>query len=238
MGRPLHCHGGPLARLAVFRSNWWPCGPSWRSFAEFGTLVTNVQTLGQSQAFDSTGLAADKEQLHKAMALAAVEIAGATNAYTKKVKNNDLAAKSNVSVTDITSGRDTVAATTARNIHALATANVANLMSYGVTAAKLATLLAKIDDYAADAVLNDQMDALVPQSIPPIPHLSPTTIAPASSCVPAAAAARSPRHPQKLPAHYETMRPLETKAAFFAGRRTDAEQCRVATFNCETFGPP
>jgi hypothetical protein len=73
--------------------------------------------------------------------------------------------------------------------HAAATANLASLAPYGVTAAKLTDLKAKIDAYAAslskprdavasgstatkqmsdefdaaDAALNDQMDALVPQ---------------------------------------------------------------------------
>jgi hypothetical protein len=123
------------------------------------------------------------------MATATVEVALATNAYAKKVKNNDLAAKTNVSVSTYMEGRDTLAATNALNIHAAATANLANLAPYGVTAAKLTALKAKIDAYsaslskprdavasgstatkqmsdefnAADAALNDQMDALVPQ---------------------------------------------------------------------------
>ena len=84
-----------------------------------------------------------------------VEIAGAVSAYAKKVKNN----------------------------------NLASLASYGVTAAKLTALKTKIEAYAAsiakpreavasgstatkqldaefhaaDAALNDELDALVPQ---------------------------------------------------------------------------
>src|SRR5437899_10662591 len=82
-----------------------------------------------------------------------------------------------------------LAADTARNVHAAATANLASLATYGVTAAKLTALKAKIDAYAAsiakprdarastktvteqmdaefdaaDAVLKDQLDNLVPQ---------------------------------------------------------------------------
>ena len=158
-------------------------------YADFGARVTNIQNLAQSQAVDSTGLAADKDQLRKAMAVDTVEVAGATNAYAKKVKNNDLAAKTNVSVSTFMEGRDTIAADNARNVHAAATANLANLGPFGVTAAKLTALKAKIDAYAAsitkprdavasgstatkqmsdefdaaDAALNDQMDSLVPQ---------------------------------------------------------------------------
>ena len=158
-------------------------------YADFGGRVTNIQNLAQSQAVDSTGLSADKEALRKTMATETATTAGAVNAYAKKVKNNDLAAKTNVSVSTFMEGRDTIAATNALNIHAAATANLANLAPYGVTAAKLTALKAKIDAYsasiskprdavgsgstatkqmgdefdAADAALNDQMDALVPQ---------------------------------------------------------------------------
>ena len=158
-------------------------------YADFGVRVTNIQNLAQSQAVDSTGLSADKEQLRRTMANATAEVALATNAYAKKVKNNDLIAKTNVSVSTFMDGRDTLAATNALNIHAAATENLANLAPYGVTAAKLTALKAKIDAYsasiskprdavasgstataqmaaefdAADAALNDQLDALVPQ---------------------------------------------------------------------------
>ena len=159
------------------------------AYAEFTTRVANLQPLAQNQSVDATGLAADKQQLRKDLAAAAAVIALAVNACAKKVKNNDLAAQSNVVASDITNGRDTLAADKARNIHAAATANLANLAPYGVTAAKLTALKAKIDAYsaslskprdavasgstatkqmsdefdAADAALNDQMDALVPQ---------------------------------------------------------------------------
>lgn len=181
-----------LAVKAVCDRNnttWQPLQAFVDGYADFGTRVTNIQNLAQSQAVDSTGLTADKDQLRKTMALATVEVALATNAYAKKVKNNDLAAKTNVSMSTYMEGRDTPAATNALNIHAAATATLATLAPYGVTAAKLTALKAKIDAYsaslskprdavgsgstatkqladefaAADAALNDQMDALIPQ---------------------------------------------------------------------------
>ncbi len=159
------------------------------AYTEFGTNVANIQALVQNQSVDSTGLTADKDQLRKTMATAAVTIALAVNAYARKTKNHDLAAKTNVSVSTYLEGRDTLAAPNALNIHASATAVLANLGPYGVTAAKLTDLKAKIDAYAAsiskprdavssgstatrqlsaafkaaDAVLNEQMDALLPQ---------------------------------------------------------------------------
>ena len=79
------------------------------------------------------------------MAAAAATVALAVNAYAKKAKNNDLAAQTNVPVSAMTSGRDTAAADTARNVLAAANANLAKLAAYGVTAAKLTDLKAKID---------------------------------------------------------------------------------------------
>ena len=78
--------------------------------ADFGTRIINIQTLAQKQAVDSTGLTLDKDQLRKAMALAAVELAKATNAYAKKIGNHDLDAKTTVSVSTYMQGRDTLAA--------------------------------------------------------------------------------------------------------------------------------
>jgi hypothetical protein len=170
-------------------STWQTMQAFGDGYTEFGGHVQTIQTLSQSQSQATTGLATDKEQLRQAMAGATVEVAGAVSAYARKAKNNDLAARVSVSASSIMTGRDTLAADTARNVHTAATANLANLGSYGVTAAKLTALKAKIDAYAAsiskprdarastktvteqmdgefkaaDAVLKDQMDKLVPQ---------------------------------------------------------------------------
>lgn len=158
-------------------------------YTEFETHVTNIQTLAQNQAVDATGLAADKQQLRRDMATTTAAIARAVYAYAKKVKNNDLAAQTDVSPSTYLEGRDTLAATNALNIHAAATTHLASLTDYGVTAAKLTDLKAKIDAYAAslskprdavasgstatkqlaaeftaaDAILVDQLDSLINQ---------------------------------------------------------------------------
>ena len=156
---------------------------------EFNQHVANIPPLAQTQSTPSAGITADKAQLRAAMAQAALEVAAATHAYAKKAKNNDLAAKTKVALSHFTQGRDTVAADRARVVHAAAASVVASLAPYGVTAAKLTALAAKIDAYAAslgkprdavassstatrllkaeftaaDALLRDQLDALVPQ---------------------------------------------------------------------------
>ena len=127
-------------------------------YTEFGTHVANISTLAQNQSVNSTGLAADKKQLRKAMAEAAATVALAVHSYAKKAKNNDLATRSNLPASKMTGGRDTQAADIARNIHADATANLANLADYGVTAPTLTALLAKITAYAAS--LSKPRDAI------------------------------------------------------------------------------
>ena len=168
----------------------WQTLPAFAAaYADFGTYIASLQTLAQNQTVDSTGLSADKTQFRRAMAVAAVEIAGATNAYARKAGNHDLIAKTNVSLSTFMGGRDTLAAANARNIHDTANANLAALADYGVTAAKLTSLQDKIDAYAdsisrpreavasgstvtrqmadafkaADAVLKGRMDTLISQ---------------------------------------------------------------------------
>jgi len=171
------------------KSTWQTLQAFGDAYADFGAHVQNIQNIAQGQAADITGLSADKQQLRATMADATVEVANAVYAFAKKVRNNDLAAKVNVNRSSILGGRDTAAADLARSIHAVATANLANLGPYGVTDAKLAALQTAIDAYAgsiarprdarassatatsqlaaefdaADADLGDQMDTLVPQ---------------------------------------------------------------------------
>ena len=171
------------------KSTWQALQAFGDAYADFGTHVQNIQNIAQSQAADSSGLSADKQQLRGQMADATVEIANAVYAYARKARNNDLAAKVNVNRSGILGGRDTAAADLARSIHAAASANLANLGPYGVTDAKLTALKSAIDAYAgsiarprdarassatatsqlasefdaADTVLGDQMDTLVLQ---------------------------------------------------------------------------
>ena len=181
-----------LAVRAVCDRNtntWQPLQAFGDAYTEFGKRVQNIENIAQSQATDFTGISADKQLLRETMADATVETAKAVYAYAKRAKNNDLAAKTDVSRSSILGGRDTIAADTARSVHAAANANVASLAPYGITAGKLTALKAAIDAYAgsiakprdaraagatattqlanefdaADALLTDQMDTLVPQ---------------------------------------------------------------------------
>jgi hypothetical protein len=170
-------------------STWQSLQAFGDAYADFGTHVQNIQNIAQSQAADSTGLSADKQQLRETMADIALEVGNAVYAYARKSKNNELTAKVNVTRSSFLGGRDTIAADSARNVLAEANGNLANLGPFGVTADKLTALKGAIDAYAdsiakprdarasgatatskladefsaADEVLGDQMDTLVLQ---------------------------------------------------------------------------
>lgn len=75
-------------------------------------------------------------------------VAAATHAYAVKVADHELAARSAIPASAMTSGRGHDAAATARAIHADAAARVALLAPFGVTPAMLAALDAKITAFA------------------------------------------------------------------------------------------
>jgi hypothetical protein len=81
------------------------------------------------------------------MCNAALPIAGAVHAYAVKSKNNELAAKTDFSLSDLMAGRAEKSAERCQNIYDAANTNLANLADYGVTAAKLALLKAAIAAY-------------------------------------------------------------------------------------------
>ncbi|HUA67234.1 MAG TPA: hypothetical protein VMA13_01690 [Candidatus Saccharimonadales bacterium] len=170
-------------------STWQTLQAFGDAYTSFGAHVQNIQSIAQSQAADSTGLSADKQQLREAMAESGIEIGNAVYAYARKSKNNDLAAKVNVNRSSFMGGRDTAAADMARSVLASANANLANLGPYGITEGKLTAFQTAIDAYAAsiakprdarasaatatrqladefdaaDEMLGDQMDTLVLQ---------------------------------------------------------------------------
>lgn len=109
--------------------------------------VTNIQTLAQSQAQDTSGITQDKQAARQAMCAAALPIANAVHAYAVKTKNNTLAATVDFSMSDLLGGRDMTCRDNCQNITTTATTNLANLATFGVTAAKLTGLNGAIGAY-------------------------------------------------------------------------------------------
>lgn len=157
--------------------------------ADFNHHVAAIQRITQLRDVNGTGIADDKRSLRASMTESASAIALAIRAYAVKAGNLELATKADIPASRMSSGRDTAAAVTARNIHAMATEHLKGLGRFGITAEKVDRLGASIDAYAAsigkpraaaaqgitltqqladefdgaDAVLLNQMDPLVEQ---------------------------------------------------------------------------
>lgn len=157
--------------------------------ADFHRHVANIQRITQLRDVTGTGIADDKRSLRTRMAESANAIALAIRAYAIKAGKPDVAAKANIPASRMNTGRDTAAAVTARNIHAMASEHLKGLERFGITPDKVDRLGIMIDAYAAsigkpraaaaqgvtltqqlaaefdaaDALLMDQMDALMRQ---------------------------------------------------------------------------
>jgi hypothetical protein len=117
------------------------------AYTDLKSHVTNIQTFLQSQTQDVSGIAQDKQAARQAMCAAALPIAKAVHAYGVKTKNNTLATSVDFSMSDLMGGRDVQSAERCQNVSAAANTNLANLASYGVTAAKLTALNGAIGAY-------------------------------------------------------------------------------------------
>jgi hypothetical protein len=132
-----------LATKAILDKNnaiWQPLPAFADGYAVLNMQVGIIQTLGQNQNLDTTGVAVDKRQAKFAMAQTAVGIALPVRAYAVKNKNNTLATEVDFVQSDITNARDADAVEHCQNIHDLANTNLAALATYGITAAKLTGL--------------------------------------------------------------------------------------------------
>jgi len=132
-----------LAVKAVCDSNnstWQSLAAFADAYTDFTSHVSNIQTLAQSQIQDTSGITQDKKQAKLAMSQSALSVANSVHAYAVKTNNNDLAAKTDFTLSDLSKERDNQSAEDCQNIHDLASTNLAALAGYGVTAATLTAL--------------------------------------------------------------------------------------------------
>ena len=108
--------------------------------------VAEIQELEQTQASRS-GASSEKSYALEAVGSAAFEVAAAVHAFAVVQQDYALEGRVDFSRSSITLGRGSSVVGRCRDIHAAATANVADLADYGVTAAKLTALKKKIDAY-------------------------------------------------------------------------------------------
>jgi hypothetical protein len=153
---------------------------------EFTALLPEIQALAQAQA-SREGASNEKAYAHAAVSEAAFEVGAAVHAYAVTTQDYALEGRVDFSRSTIGYGREASVLARVRDIHAAATAELANLADYGVTQAKLTALKKKMDAFEAvlakprqqiatgsaatqslqgkfneaDAILNKRLDKLV-----------------------------------------------------------------------------
>ena len=120
--------------------------------ADFQTQIDAIPGLVGTQAQPTTGVTADKQSVLQAMADTALEVAAGVASYASKNHLGDLAAKVAAKPSAFANGRDLEHLALAQQIHDAANGVLAALADFGVLAADLSDLQAKIDK--ARAVLN------------------------------------------------------------------------------------
>jgi hypothetical protein len=115
--------------------------------SEFDEQIGSIQSLVQVQ-LSKKGGTIDKAYALNTLADAGFEVAAAVRAFASVAADLDLAAKMDYTRSKIVRGRDNQVLARCQNIHAEATATVASLADYGITAAKLTALKKKTDAFA------------------------------------------------------------------------------------------
>jgi hypothetical protein len=119
------------------------------SFSSFSSKLATLVTTESSAQKQTKGTALDKDSLKEVLIQAAYDIASLVFAYANKAKNETLKQSVNFSITDLDRLKDEFIVPVCTNIKAAATANLASLADYGVTAAKLTALQTNMDNYAS-----------------------------------------------------------------------------------------
>jgi len=95
----------------------------------------------------------DKTQLRKTLCEQAATVAAAVFSFAAASNNNQLKEEVNYPISELTRQRDEMLVPICNNISAAATANIASLTTYGVTATTTGDLEDAIEDYAAIVAL-------------------------------------------------------------------------------------
>ena len=166
--------------------------PSLPSSPRVGNVHSSVDLIGQLvqiQGAPTTGVTVDKATLQNQMVDMALRVAGGLKAYASDSNNAELLHKADVNKSTFTRARDDQRDDIAQQIHDLANTNIAALGPYGIVAATLSALQARISAYVAvigaprvartkistatemldtefartDMILNDRTDGLMEQ---------------------------------------------------------------------------
>lgn len=117
--------------------------------AEYDSNIKAIEGCVERQVIDIRGFAKAKAEAEGAMIDLTLSVAGGVRAYAQVVGDTVLMDKMNVTRTGLLRHRDAVVAQHSQAVHTEATAVLASLADYGVTAATLTALQTAIDAYVA-----------------------------------------------------------------------------------------
>jgi hypothetical protein len=125
----------------------WTTLPAFgKAVTEFNGIVENINTQAQIQ-LESEQASEEKLSVLRELGAAAYAISGAVQAYAVEVGDLALEARVDFSRTSIILGKEDEVISRCWAIHAVATAQLANLADNGVTAAKLTAFKKKIEAF-------------------------------------------------------------------------------------------
>ncbi|TWI82970.1 carboxypeptidase family protein [Lacibacter cauensis] len=113
------------------------------------TVYNNIITAAQKEAQATAGITMDKAGTKTALCEEAANIAAAVFAFAMDANNHELKEQVNYPVSKLQQTKDELLVPLCNNIHAKATANIAALASFGITAGRLTAFQTTIDNYAA-----------------------------------------------------------------------------------------
>jgi len=120
-----------------------------QAHTEFKANLTALELAVSRQVADITGHTKDKAAAEEKMIAKTLSVAGAVMALATVNGDNGLAEAMNLSPSELRRYRDSVVAQRCMGVHDAATTNAAALVAYGVAAADITDLKARIDAYVA-----------------------------------------------------------------------------------------
>lgn len=114
-------------------------------FAAFIKAITQIQTYGEGQTFDKSGLKKNKSQLKNALAILSADTSRKIQAYARYINNQLLLSETKYSESELKKATDNKLRDYAQGIYNRAQTNLAAVESYGITAETQTILLNAIN---------------------------------------------------------------------------------------------
>lgn len=136
-----HCNDNPVIVATV---------PAFQTASTaLNTTISSILSAVQMESQVITGITISKSENRKALCQQAADIAASVFAYAASVNDNPLKQQANYSFSDLTRIKDDLLAPVCTNIRDAASANLAVLAPFGITAALLTSFTSAINNFTA-----------------------------------------------------------------------------------------